>query len=375
MKQFIYFTRFPLTYDKGGGARRMMQILELLKKVGPGLEIISSACVDWMPKKEKKKLRKRMRGKKFHSRFFTRSYMKKWSADHRFFVYRLHEYSKRMSRLIEEQNNNCDLAVVDDPIYFAPLLKTLIKRHIPVVAACQNIESLAPGQVEKKWAIKLFEEELEILSQCRLVITISREEDALLKNLGIPTRFLPYYPVEPILKRLLDIREKRKHTPKEGILMIGNSKNLPTREGMNAAVRYWQQNHLERLAGKLIIGGFQCETYLDYQSDPGVMEFHGTLTNEALDEFLCSVKACICYQPSGAGALTRICEMLTAGVPVLAGSHAARSYYNIPGLIEFPALENLADALKQLDGATSYIPLPLPPETTLLIADIQKIVK
>jgi hypothetical protein len=371
----IYFTRFPITHDKGGGARRMMQILELMKKVEPELEVVSSTRADWIPKKEMKKFKKDVQEKKYHSLFFTRSYIKKWAVDHQLFVFRLHEYSKRLIRLIEKQNKNYDLAIMDDPIYFAPLFKTLIKKNIPVVAASQNIESLAPGQVERKWAKKLFREELEILSQCRLIITISREEDVFLKNFGLTTRYLPYHPVEPIRKRLLDIREKRQHSRKDGILMIGNWKNMPTRQGMNDAVRFWRQNHLEHLAGKLIIGGFQCESYIECQSIPGTMEFHGTLSNEALDEFLCSVKACLCYQPNGSGALTRICEMLTAGVPVLANSHAARSYYNIPGVFEFPALENLSEALKQFGDAIPEVPLPLPPDTSLLISDIQRIVK
>jgi len=371
---FLYFTRFPITHDKGGGARRMAQILELIQKVRPGLEVVSSSGVDWIPKKERKKFKKRIKEKKFHPFFLTPSAVKKWVPDHQRFVYRNLQYAKRWARCIEEQTNRCDLVIMDDPIYFAPLFKTLIKKNIPVVAACQNIESLAPGQVERKWAKKLFREELEILSQCRLVITISREEDVFLKNLGVPTRYLPYYPVEPIRKRLLEIREKREHTPKDGILMVGNWKNMPTREGMNDAARYWQQNHLERLAGKLIVGGFHGEKYLECGAVPGVLEFHGTLSNEALDELLCSVKACLCYQPSGAGALTRICEMLIAGAPVLAGSHAARSYYNIPGVIEFPALEDLAEGLRKLDGApAAHIPVPLLPETASLIADIQEI--
>jgi len=34
---------------------------------------------------------------------------------------------------------------------------------------------------------------------------------------------------------------------------------------------------------------------------------------------------------NGSGALTRICEMLCAGVPVLANTYTALSYYNMKG--------------------------------------------
>jgi len=51
----------------------------------------------------------------------------------------------------------------------------------------------------------------------------------------------------------------------------------------------------------------------------------------------------ICYQESGAGALTKIREMLLAGVPVLANAHACRSYdeYRGAGLVEFADLGDL----------------------------------
>ncbi|MCU0285882.1 MAG: hypothetical protein MUF15_05740 [Acidobacteria bacterium] len=370
----IYFTRFPITYDKGGGARRMMQILELLKKTFPGLEVISSVRSDWIPKNERKQFKKRLNKKRILTSFFTGSSLKKWVPEHRRFTYKNLEHAKRWSQLILEQNLDCKLAIMDDPIYFAPLLETLIKKQIPVVAACQNIESLSPSQVKKKWVKKLFAEEIGILSQCRLVITISREEDVLLKNLGIPTHFFPYYPVEPILKRLLEIRGKRKDSLKHDILMIGNSNNLPTRQGMNSVIDYWLKNDLEKFAGKLIVGGFNCDKNINYPSSNGAMEFHSDLTNEDLDQFLCTVKAGLCYQRNGSGALTRICEMLIAGVPVLANAHAARSYYHLPGLIEFPTLADLDGALQQVEQLSPQIPLPLPPETSLLISGLQDLI-
>ena len=353
----------------------MLQILEVFKEIGSSLEIVSSVRGDWMSLVENKRLRKKIRKNANHTLFFRSSPARKWVEDHKLLVQRLHEFSVKWSVLMEAQDFNCPLVLMDDPIYFAPLFKTLIKQGIPVVAACQNLESQTPGQAEKKWVNKLFEEEMELLSQCSLVITISREEDTLLRNLGIPTRLLPYYPVDPILKRLLLIREKRNVLPQDGILMVGNSKNIPTREGMNSAIRHWEENHLEQIAGKLIIGGFQCEKYLTCPSASPGIEFHGTLTHEALDDFMCRVKGSLCYQPNGGGALTRICEMLIAGVPVLASSHAARSYYDLPGLLEFSTLDHLGETLKQLEKGTEPIPLPQAPEISPLISDIQKILK
>jgi hypothetical protein len=262
---------------------------------------------------------------------------------------------------------------MDDPIYFLPLFKKLIRRRIPVIAVCHNIESVVPGQVKKDRARELLEKELELLSQCRLVITISREEDVILRNFGITSRYMPYYPVESIQKRLLAIREKRRFTSKEDILMVGTSKNLPTREGMIRAASYWNEKRLDKAAGKLIAGGFFSEEYLTSMPVGDSVEYHGTFSNGDLDGWMEKVKACLCYQESGAGALTRICEMLTAGVPVLANTHAARSYYNMKGVFEFRELEELAEALKQIDAFDGEIPLPPAPDLSSLEAEMKKI--
>ena len=287
-------------------------------------------------------------------------------------VYRLRKFSEFWAQAVSELPE-LDLAILDDPIYFQPLFKKLLRLHIPVIAVCQNLEALSPRQVKKNRAPGLFRDELKLLSQCRSVITISREEDVLLNNFGIRSIFIPYHPVEPILGRLLAIRETRKHSSKEGILMVGTTRNPATREGVVRAASYWYQNCLDRAAGKLIIGGYKSESFFDPRPFGSSVDFRGTLTDEEMDRLLSRVKALLCYQESGAGALTRICEMLIAGVPVLANPHAARSYYHRKGVIEFRELDELGEALKQTDVFDGEIPLPQAPRISPLSLEIQRI--
>lgn len=381
MNKIIYFSRLVPLRDRGGGCRRLLQIYDFLKKIVPQVELVHPWRNDLMPveTREKINIKSQSQGKSIHPFLmpgvFINNFMNKWSNNHQGMIYRFREYSRILIRAVTDLEK-FDLAVMDDPIYFVPIFKKLIHCRIPVIAVCHNIESLVPWQVRKDQVNELFRKELELLSQCRLVITISREEDVILRNFGINSRFVPYYPVETIQKRLLAIRENRKNSSKSGILMIGNSKNLPTREGMTTAAHYWRQNHLEQIAGKLIIGGFHSETYLDNESVPGVMEFCGTLANDEFDQVMEKVKACLCYQENGAGALTRICEMLIAGVPVLASSHAARSYYNKKGVYEFREIGELAEVLKQINGLDAFdegIPLLSAPDYSFLEAEIKKI--
>lgn len=374
MVNAIYFSRFLPTTEMGGGARRMVQIHEMLKSVVPEVQLISNARGDHIPKKIRKKIKAMSHRKDFFAPPRLSWSLRKWSEEHRDMVYRLRKFSRIWVDSIKELPE-MDMAIMDDPIYFLPLFKKLRRLHIPVIAVCHNVETLAANQVKKKWAMNLFKKELDILSQCRLVITISREENFLLNNLGIPTLYIPYYPVEPIRGRLLAVREQRKNNLKGGILMVGTTKNLPTRDGVMRAAAYWHENHLDSSAGKLIIGGYQSEKYFDPRPFGDPVDFRGTLSNEEIDILLSRVKAFLCYQESGSGALTRICEMLIAGVPVLANSYAARSYYNMKGVIEFRELDNLGEALKQIDKCDDEIPVPQPPDISSLALEMQKILQ
>jgi len=375
--QAIYFSRFKPTYERGGGSRRMLQIYELFKKIIPDLRLVTNMGGDPEEKRLKKKIRKESNRKDFFAPPRRAISLRKWHENHLTMAYRLREFSKIWTRSITSVTGlkALDMVIMDDPIYFLPLFKKLLRRRIPVVASSQNLETLAPNQVKKKWALDFFKEELEVLSRCRLVITVSREEDVLLNNLGIPSLFIPYYPGEPILQRLLTVRHNREKTVKDGFLTIGNAKNLQTREGMKNLGLYWQENHLEAAAGKLLLGGLNSDEFLTPDQFGDSVEFLGTLPHDRLDHILTQVKAFICYQESGSGSLTRICDMLCAGVPVLANTYAARTYYNMKGVMEFRNLDELGKILKQFDTFTGDIPLPPEPSTAFLEAEIGKIIQ
>ena len=106
-------------------------------------------------------------------------------------------------------------------------------------------------------------------------------------------------------------------------------------------------------------------------ADSRGIAFLGSLSNEQLDSILCRVKACLCYQERGAGALTKICEMLVAGVPVAANTVAARSYHGMAGVFEFNCLDALRSTLEQLDAAPGEIPAPEQPDSTRLLNAIK----
>jgi hypothetical protein len=362
----IYFSRFLPSIERGGGSRRLLQVCQVLKGMNADWELVSTQRQDRLSEEAIRRIEKSLPGQ-------CRKTCRCWSEKRRTAACRLGEISREWSRQAGKENSRLKMAIMDDPIYFIPLFEKLKRLAIPLIGICHNLESLAPEQVASDPRRLLFQREIALLAQCRLVITISREETFLLHNLGIPALFFPYHPVESILNRLLRVREQRKRTDKEGILLLGNVLNLQTRQGMEKMIDFWEASELFREHGKLLVAGYGTENHLR-NSGSRAIEFLGALADVELDSRLTRIKACLCFQEKGAGALTRIGEMLIANVPVLANSHAARSYCNRKGVIGFHDVKDLAGALHQAEKWNEEIPLPLAPETSGLMAKMKKII-
>jgi len=356
----LFFSRFSLDGTGGGGGRRRQrQITDVLLPLN--YQFITAS--DFKPGKPNLIKKWMTIGKDRQC----------WADDFKDYLYHLRRFSnhwaKRMTRDIE-------LVIIDDPIFFASLVKKTKKLNIPVVAACQNIESLSLSQVNPVKQDRLFRMELQLLSMVDLIISISREETFLLNNLNMNAYFLPYYPVDSIRDRLLQIRKDRQKTKKSGILILGTMNNYVTRDGMIKVIDFWKKNANPTAAGgqKLYIVGYGTEKLRDISLHESI-EFMGALEESKLEELLYTIKACLCYQDCGAGALTKISEMLIAGIPVLANSHAARSYYNMKGLIEFHALKDLKSVIPEIEKWEGNIPVPGKPDSNNLLQVIDEIVK
>lgn len=358
--QAVYFSRFIPSTDLGGGSRRLMQLWELLQP--HGCDLWTSGRLDHVDDLT----RNRLAGSAADGGGIEAG----WSAARRPAVGRLREVARSWAREVAARPGLC-LALLEDPVYFIPLLEELERRSVPVAAVCHNLETLAPRQVMGESAVGMLRRELSLLRRCRLAVTISLEETWLLTNVGIPAHFFPYYPPEPVLGRLKAVRRIRDAGgEKRGILMLANAKNPQSGEGMERLIRHWRERKLYETFGPLLVAGFHSERLFP---DRGALEagegiqLLGTLENRDLDDLLSRVVACLCYQESGSGALTRIAEMLLAGVPVLANRHAARSYHGRPGVIEFAGLDGLEGALSELRERPPEVAPPAPPAASPLL--------
>jgi hypothetical protein len=353
----LFFSRFKLAESGGGGCRRELQISEAL----------SSLDLRFISARDRTSIWTRLsKGASSRSAEFAA-----WGEGHRAYVHSLRAFSRKWAGTIDE---GTELVLVDEPIYFPEIMERANEYDIPLVAACQNIESLSLAQIEPKRQHDLFRQEMDLLARVDLIISISREETVLLNNLGLPVLYFPYHPVDPIKSRLLRIREARKRSPKSGLLLIGNAENPVTREGILEVIRFWEKAFTPGVESRLIVAGFSTEK-LKSASSSQAIDFAGSLSDLELDDLMTKVTACLCYQKSGAGALTRICEMLIAGVPVVANAHAARSYYGVQGLVEIADLPEIELGLSQIVRWEGNIPVPPKPDNLRLTDAISCLIK
>ena len=371
MSRIVYFTRFLPTLRRGGGSRRTMQMVETL--VDLNVQVVSAPRGDGVEAAAFSRIEEESRNLNTATGNPSPG-LALWSTQRRRGVFRLKEIArawKENTLLFKELS----LALVDDPLYFPSLVQALEKKGIPMVAVCHNIESLSAGQVAEDSAMRLLEQEIGILKSSTLVITISREEDWLLNNLGLSSHFFPYFPVEAVRNRMAAIRRQRLKTEKSGYLVMGTAHNIQTRLGMERLIHLWNRYELSKKHGPLRVAGHATEKFITLPDSRSGIELLGGVADEELDNLLAQTKGCICYQESGAGALTRIPELLLAHVPVLANTYAARTYSGNRGILEFRRLEDLPVVLDTHKCGTTEIPDQNPPEPQNLVNKIKELLQ
>jgi len=228
--------------------------------------------------------------------------------------------------------------------YVAPYIAK--DRNFKVIAVPHNLEYFVPGAFHESLST-----EIQALVNADFVFCISREEEWLLRLHGANAYYLPYYPPQAIEQQLLTIRTKR--TPNDRFLILGSAGNPPTRQGMIEQIQ-WLKHLRSHLDFEVDIVGNKTELLKEYCDE--TFTLHGTVSDEQLTELLTHAKTALIHQTPSSGALTRIPELLLAGIPVVANGNACRSAFSYAGVSWYDDEFELLDRLIQ-----SFDPPPLPP--------------
>jgi hypothetical protein len=235
---------------------------------------------------------------------------------------------------------------------------TVAREHgVAVVAFPQNLESLVPDQTDRitggHSVAKALNIEMKQLANADLVVCISQEEQWLLNAFGITADFLPYFPITEIESELLAVRQAKSDVSPRRLLVLGSAGNPPSREGLVQLIQ-----RLVRLRGRfsheIHVAGNDTDV-LRQQFDSRIAKIHGRLELTQLCDLMASSEKAVVFQTRGSGALTRIPELLLAGLPVICNPHAARSAQHYDGVEIFDTDEELVGLLN------TRAPIPRPP--------------
>lgn len=335
MKKIICHTKFKLDSFGDGGSRRSMQIRDLLAKNGFAFEDDDFV----LPKETTKRqlVRWTIRAMKFIRRHYPKRRIKSLSDYIRmvkYYALRLPSvYDKYVQQdvvFLWENTTDCDM------LY---LLKATGRK---VFAMPHNIESLVFDH-----SIDALTKEVAGLKLCDGVFAISKEETWLLRLLGVKAYYLPYFPPKEVEAHLLMIRNRREHrrtNERKKYLLLGSASNYPTRKGMQMLLDAAASHPLPF---DLSIAGYRTNA-LRVPQQAGIT-FYGTVTNKVLDGILDEADAVLIFQPPTTGALTRIPEMLLAGIPVFLNFDAGRNYLDLSDVHLYDSFEGLFEALERFE--------------------------
>ena len=240
--------------------------------------------------------------------------------------------------------------------YGYPYLAKAVGKKI--IAVPHNLESLCCPALDLqsgKFKLEWLPEDIKRLKMCDAVFCISKEETWLLQIHGVNAYYLPYYPPKLAEEYLLSIRKKREDRESNKMLkflVLGSATNPPTRQGMEEVLDYLGSQ--EELPFEIHVAGYRTEC-LEKKSHSQIA-YHGTLSNEALEQLLVETDALIINQSATSGALTRIVEHLIAGIPVMASFGASRDCYQTPHVKVFDSLDTLIKLMESFHPVVAEMP-------------------
>lgn len=325
-----------------GGEKRTYQITELLKDLGISSEPLALGLFD-----------RGTRLKRFIALFVNFKFIRSLkipitSLQH----YRILSSTIFSSRKQLKQLMHSSLILYEHAYHLNWFIPVLLKRQgHTIIAIPHNLETLVIGQSSKLSKLPApigFLEELLVLKTADLVLSISKEEEWLLNLLGVNTIYFPYAPGSLELIMLDEVKIARKNRKNNSsFLIMGTAGNPPTIEGMTDLLT--MLNIDSTLNFTFHIAGFSTDKIFTEDEFPERFKFYGSVSNTKLYELYKEVDAAIINQKPSSGSLTKIPELLSAGVPVIVNTYAARNFYNVKGVTVFRSFNEFINILTRIE--------------------------
>jgi hypothetical protein len=230
------------------------------------------------------------------------------------------------------------LCVVEHPS-FARLSDINRRRGIATIVCPQNIESFDqaacrddPRAAER--AAPEFGAEYRLLAGCDARLFMSGAEAQVFEGLGLPAEIYGYLPVGQVRHACLRLAERRRGRQQAGgpLIVLGSGGHQTTRRSLEWFVANAASRGLPADAAVTVVGS-STEELLPVGHAVTGLELRGWAEQQALEHLLEHAAAVLVPQQTGFGTLTKLPELLLAGIPVIASRHALRAYGTLPGVL------------------------------------------
>ena len=272
----------------------------------------------------------------------------------------------RLEICIVEDPNLAQLRDINDAVgvrtILAPWCLNAVTQYLPPLAHALGAARKRTDTMRDRAAVRAafaFQgDELLLHARVERSWMLSQVEQGLLRSLGLPAEYFPFYPAGDAMAQLLKLRSRRSAaTVDPGLFVISAS---PIPQNNLALADFLETLDGDRLGAsvRIVVTGFDPRLLDLSRYASAKVQFLGRLDTAAFDELLVRARAVLVPQVAGFGCLTRIPEMLAAGIPVLADDMTTSAAGAVPGAIYIaPGKDRWAEAIKAISGEPAVIPL------------------
>jgi hypothetical protein len=214
--------------------------------------------------------------------------------------------------------------------YFVPALR----------ASCAGMDTTR-DRLQVRAAFTHLANELLINSAVEKSWLLSKVEVGLFNAVGLHAGFLPYYPVGESMDYLQRIRTKRTRANIEAGLFVVAGSNID--HNRISTEDFLARSDISDLPSnaRIVIVGTDCRpANFDLARTSGSkVVFRGRLSQSEFEELIVCAKAILIPQTCGFGQSSRVADMVSAGIPVIADRMVANATGEIPGAQYVPDTE------------------------------------
>ncbi len=257
--------------------------------------------------------------------------------------------------LLREINDAAGIKTILAPWSLNSVTEYLPRLVDGVRAAGQNADSLRERTVVRA-AFSFLGDEVLLHARAGRSWLLSRVEQGLLRSLGAAAEYLPFYPVGEAMAQSRRLRGKRSAaTVDPGLFVISGS---PIHQNNLALADFLATLDQDKLAAsvRIAVVGFDDPPARLAPYIGGKVQFLGRLDGAGFEDLLVRARAVLVPQIAGFGCLTRVPEMLAAGIPVLVDEMTAHATGAVPGACYVaPGKNRWTDAIRSAAGEPKVI--------------------